>query len=163
MAREESDREDLLREATGLVNRIELRCTWFEDSIVVGFRRNDAVSFFFGQDEVYQFDTSNRLRRGFWQGQLLKSEHGRLVELTRHRTDEQTQLLRLDLSSELAGSHLQRLESRLVMLLASLRAGEIEVVGHVSVGLADVQSLVRAWLEHRPRPIELARAPRVSG
>lgn len=161
MARFESDREDILREATGLVNRIELRCPWFSDSIVVGFRRNAAVSFFFGQDEVYQFDTSSRLRRGFWQGRLLKAERGQLIELTRHRTDSQTQLVRIDMPHEQAQAHLSRLESRLDQLGQSLADGDYEVVGQVAVGQTDVTALVAEWLRQRPAPILLAPTPRV--
>ena len=44
MSRNEADREDLLREATALVNRIELQLEDADESWVVGFRRNDAAS-----------------------------------------------------------------------------------------------------------------------
>ena len=40
MARRESDREDLLREATALVERAELTIEGFDEPIVVGFRRD---------------------------------------------------------------------------------------------------------------------------
>ena len=47
MARQESNREDLLREATALVERVELHVPAFEEPIVVGFRRDGCASFLF--------------------------------------------------------------------------------------------------------------------
>ncbi len=99
MARQEFDREDIMREATGLVDRMEIRCPDCADAVVIGFRRQGTLSLFIGQDEVYQFDTHQALRRGYWQGRLLKAEAGRLIELTRHRTSSATQLLRRELSA----------------------------------------------------------------
>ncbi len=66
MARDESSREDLLREATALVERIELvphatdpliaASDLFDKHIVAGFRRDGALSVFFGEDPVYHFN-----------------------------------------------------------------------------------------------------------
>ena len=74
MARRESDREDLLREATALVERAELTIEGFDEPIVVGFRRDGSASFFFGADPVYQFNTAFELRRAFVVGLLYKAE-----------------------------------------------------------------------------------------
>src|SRR5689334_1384312 len=72
MAREEHQREDLLREATALVERAEIRLPGCEAAIVVGFRRDGAPSFFFGDDFVVQFNPHHELRRGYWNGRLVK-------------------------------------------------------------------------------------------
>ena len=95
MARDESSREDLLREATALVERIELRITApisaahdRDDHVVVGFRANGAASFFFGDDPVYQFNSAGQLRRAYCGGLLFKATHGRLVSLQRVRQAE---------------------------------------------------------------------------
>jgi len=73
MAREEEPREDLLREATALVERVELQIEGFAETIVAGFRRDGAASFYFGQDFVFQFNTANQLRRGYVEGRLFKA------------------------------------------------------------------------------------------
>ena len=65
MARNEADREDLMREAVALTERVELFVPGFEELITIGFRSNGAMSIFVGQDPVYQFDPSGRLRRAF--------------------------------------------------------------------------------------------------
>src|SRR3954468_24098136 len=99
MSRRESDREDLLREATALVERAELNVAGLEESIVIGFRRDGAASFYFGADPVYQFNAVGQLRRGFVAGRLIKAERGRLVALSRERTENEVALVRHELST----------------------------------------------------------------
>src|SRR5688572_18570527 len=65
MARQEQDREDILREATALVERVELLIPEFPEPIVAGFRRDGSASFFFGADPVLQFNAQGKLRRAF--------------------------------------------------------------------------------------------------
>lgn len=100
MSRNESDREDLMREAVALVERAELRVPGFDELITVGFRSNSALSLFIGQDPVYQFDPAGRLRRAFVDGFLFRSQHETLARLERVRTDTATQLHRYDLNAE---------------------------------------------------------------
>ena len=63
MAKQQQDKEDILREATALVNRIELKIpensSW-EDSVFVGFRRDQSISFFSGASQFISltFETS---------------------------------------------------------------------------------------------------------
>ncbi len=83
MDRQQSDREDLLAEATALVERIELVLPGYAEPIVAGFRASDCASLFFGTDPVYQFNSQRQLRRAFVDGLLYKAECGRLVSLTR--------------------------------------------------------------------------------
>ena len=52
MALHEQDREDLLSEATALVQRVELRVEGFAEPVIVGFRRGGEASVFFGADPV---------------------------------------------------------------------------------------------------------------
>lgn len=100
MTRAESDREDLMREAVALTERIEVQCAGFEELITIGFRSHDAISLFIGQNSVYQFDPDARLRRAYVAGDLFRSQHTTLARLTRHRTEEQTVLRRHDLTDE---------------------------------------------------------------
>jgi hypothetical protein len=100
MARQEADREDLIREAVALPERVELRVPGFDDLITIGFRANSAMSVFIGQDPVYQFDPGGRLRRAFVAGFLFRSQHETLARLQRQRTATETHLLRDDLNAE---------------------------------------------------------------
>src|SRR4051812_13576909 len=117
MAREESSREDLLREATALVERIEL----IPDSsgeltgtrIVAGFRRDGALSIFFGDDTVYQFNAASELRRAYCDGKLFKAARGRLAALKRVRTEHELQLVRHDLSETEQATFLAEMANRL--------------------------------------------------
>src|SRR6186713_1143176 len=98
MAREEHDREDLLREATAMVERASLRVGFFAEPVFVGFRRDGSVSFYFGGDPVYQFNAAGELRRAFCDGALYKAVRGELVEMHRERTDAETRLVSRSLS-----------------------------------------------------------------
>src|SRR5215212_3746686 len=123
MAREESSRENLLREATALVERIELspRTTdvsiaaskLLDQSIVAGFRRDGALSIFFGEDPVYQFNAAGELRRAYCNGKLLKATRGQLAALERVRTENEVQLVRHELSREEEAVFLKQMEDRL--------------------------------------------------
>src|SRR6188472_3162282 len=109
MARDESNREDLLREATALVERIELlpqsagaaqSLNLAEgEPVVVGFRADGALSAFFGADPVYQFNAEGELRRAYVSGLLFKAAQGRLISLNRVRTASEVQLVLHALSS----------------------------------------------------------------
>lgn len=155
MARNESDREDLLREATGLVERVELQVDGFHEPIVVGFRRSGCGSIYFGPDPVVQFNSRDELRRGFRDDRLLKAEQGRLVELTRERTDEATFLVRRDLSDQEQHALLDALSDKVARLSAALQADQVQVVGQVPAE-ADVVGRVRRWLGKLVRPWRVA-------
>lgn len=120
--RHETDREDIMREATALHRRASFRLAKlgrdeverrdgaeeycfphgrFSDSfggpVVAGFRRTGAMAIYFDQDPVYQFDVQGRLRRSYRDGLLYRTQGITLAELTRTRTKQQTTLLRRDL------------------------------------------------------------------
>lgn len=157
MARDETDREDLLREATALVERIELCATGSASAfagaaqtehIVAGFRRDGALSIFFGADPVYQFNAAGELRRAYCDGLLYKAERGRLISLERGRTSKEVQLLRRELSHEQQQTFLARMGERVHELMSELNSGALRIVGQVPDG-ADVLGRVRNWLtEH---------------
>src|SRR5690349_3711217 len=100
MVRQESDHEDLLREATALVERVELHVPGFEQPIVVGFRRDGCASFFFGAEAVYQFNSAGELRRGYIDGLLYKADCRRLIGLKRERTEAAVELQRLEFDDD---------------------------------------------------------------
>jgi hypothetical protein len=156
MAREESSREDLLGEATALVERIEIvprapaapapMHPTAETPIVAGFRAEGGLSVFFGEDPVYQFNADGELRRAYCAGTLLKAVRGRLVALTRERAEHRTQLLRHELTDEEHAEFLAGLTVRLQELAASLATSHFDVRGQVPVD-ADVLGRLRSWLE----------------
>src|SRR6184192_244955 len=98
MARVERDREDLLAEATALVERVELEVAGWPGHVVLGFRASGCGSVYFGADEAYQFNTTGELRRAYRDGALYKAERRRLVRLARQRTAEEVQLIRHELN-----------------------------------------------------------------
>ncbi len=159
MAREEQDREDLLRDATAYTHRAEWSVPFCAEPVFVGFRFPGGPSFYFGQDEVYHFNSAAELRRAFLDGKLLKAETGQLVELTRRRADGQVQLIRRVLEAAEAESILGRFREQLQALRLAIQDGLAGLIGQVlpvdSSGVADapegrdasrtVAEMVLAW------------------
>lgn len=160
MAREESDREDLLREAVALVERVELRVADEPEHFTAGYRANGALSLFFGPDPVWQFNAAGELRRGYLAGKLLKADGGRLVEMARERTAEETRLLSRPLALDEQQSVLREAERRIGKLHAALAAGEYEVVGQVPAE-CDVTARLLASLATLQSGFTVAQSPRV--
>ncbi len=156
MAREESPREDLMREATALVERIELlprrrfeflplpKGEGFQ-TIVAGFRADGAMSVFFGEDPVYQFNAAGELRRAYCGKLLLKGVRGRLVSLQRVRSASEVQLVRHELTDVEQNDFLAALKNRLHRLAEMLAAGDCEARRRAPPD-ADVLGHVQAWL-----------------
>jgi hypothetical protein len=165
MARDESSREDLLREATALVERVEVIVTDGmsgapnrDNHVVAGFRSNGSASFFFGDDPVYQFNSSGQLRRAYGGGLLFKAAHGRLVSLQRARQRNEVQLLRRQLTDSEQAAFTDQMRTCLRELAETLDRGRYEVVGQVPTE-TDVLKRVKNWLaEHDGMPI--ATSPR---
>lgn len=158
MARNESNREDLLREATALVERIELvphaTASAVSDNlardvpIVAGFRSDGALSIFFGQDPVYQFNAAGELRRAYCEGLLFKAVRGQLISLDRVRTANEVRLLRIELTDAEQVAFLARMTGDMGELSQLLAANDYEVRGQVPHD-ADVLGRVRQWLANR--------------
>ena len=159
MARDERDREDLLREATALVERAELSIEGRDEPIVVGFRANGAISFFLGVDPVYQFNSDGKLRRAYVGGLLYKAERGQLVALRRERTADAVVLARAELSAKETRSFIQRAGGELDHLRAKLNAKQYRLVGEVPPG-GKVVMRAAAWLEQH-QSLEIASLPNV--
>jgi len=159
MAREIHEREDLLRDATALTRRVQLR---IEDApvsqdVFAGFRTGQALSLYFGSDPAYHFDSSARLRRAYVDDRLIKAEKGRLVSLTR-QTDS-SQLLRHDFSEQEQTRFGETLQHRLVELAEALRNNRYRIVGEVSEDGTVVAQLGQ-WLEGF-RQMRFADSPNV--
>jgi hypothetical protein len=159
MARREIDKEDLLREATALVTRIELAPTdaGAGTQMVVGFRQSGAASVFIGSEPVYHFNAADELRRAYCDELLYKAEGGRLVSLRRERKAGEVQLLRHELSDAEQCAFVERMRCELHNFSAALEAGAYRVVGQVPED-GDVLERVRRWLA-RLGDITIAASP----
>ena len=158
MSRRETDREDLLREATALVERVEIRVPGEDEPVVAGFRRDGSLSVFFGPDPVYQFNSAGELRRAYVGGLLYKAEQGRLVELRRERSEREVALVRRELDAEETAALLEAARSRLAELAGALSRGEVQVVGQAPADM-DVVGRIRKWLGAIPPLLPVAKTP----
>ena len=131
MARHESDREDLMAEATALVRRVELAVPGEDLPVVAGVRNSALLSIYFGSDPVYHFDERNRLRRAFAGGRLYRTQGNALAELTRVRTPQATELRRHDLDGPSLDEFVDRMKQRLRRLHDALAQGTAAVLRQV--------------------------------
>jgi hypothetical protein len=158
MSRSESDREDLLREATALVERVELTIPGYGEPIVVGFRRDGSASFFFGADPVYQFNAAGELRRAFADGLLYKAEAGRLVSLRRERSATETALIRHELTPDETDALLATLTQHFAHLRSALESHAHQLLREVPPN-SNLPPRILTWLQRLPLPPPLAPAP----
>ena len=123
MARQESDKEDLIRDATALVERAEIFCEGWSTIITIGFFRDSRCSIYFDQDPFYQYDANGLLRRAFENGFLYRSLGSRLAQIDRRRStseDSETSSVVLH-RTDLTVAELQRFRERMTIHVARLR------------------------------------------
>lgn len=128
MAINEDDREDLLREAVALVPRAELHVHGLPELLTAGFRSNGMLSLYFGQDPMYQFDQSGRLRRAFEGGLLFRTAGATLSRLQRVRSEDTVTLLRHDLHPQELTEFRSRMQQQLATLQTALENESVTVV-----------------------------------
>ncbi|WP_425615996.1 hypothetical protein NA78x_005934 [Anatilimnocola sp. NA78] len=158
MARNESDREDLLREATALVERAEYLLPREIEPVVAGFRRDGSFSLFFGGERVVQFNSAAQLRRGYFHGRLLKADKGRLVWMTRERTSEAVVLLSQPATSEETATLLRQAAELVDCFSVHLQEQTFTLVGQVPAE-GNIAERIIAWAAAMPRPVQVAAAP----
>ncbi|TWU09640.1 hypothetical protein CA54_48820 [Symmachiella macrocystis] len=122
MAVHESDREDLMKEATALRRRCELSLPDDDNTVIAGFHEDGRFSLFFGADPAFHFDDVGRLRRGFCCGDLYRTQGKTLARLTRHREAGKSHLLRHDLTPEELATFLGTMDQRLIHLQDCLQS-----------------------------------------
>lgn len=128
MARNESDREDLMAEAVSLIRRIEYTLATDRSLIVAGFNALGWLFVYVGHDVMYRFDEECRLRRAFVDGLLYRTEGSSLSSLDRRRTvDPQnpdaapiTTLVRRTLSSDELSEFRQRMVDEIGTVLETI-------------------------------------------
>jgi hypothetical protein len=154
----EQDREDLLRDATALVERIELALTGSKEHVVIGFRKSGAASVYIGQDPVYHFNAAGELRRAFAEGRLYKAENGRLISMQRRRSEGVVALVGHELSDAESQVFLATMCGGLDLLRGAVEAGSATVTGQFPQS-RDLLGRVSAWLAQIPRPPRIATRP----
>jgi hypothetical protein len=158
MSRQEHEREDLLREATALLQRAELRVEPFPEPVVAGFRHGGAFSVYFGGDPVYQFNTAGQLRRAFVDGLLYKAEQGWLVALRREHNDQETLLVRHLLDAREQSALLQDAQQALTTLATALQQHRFTLLGQIPED-GDIVTSIQFALAALPEPLEVAQRP----
>jgi hypothetical protein len=148
LARNESDREDLIREAQGLPDRAEWQVPGEPEPVVTGVKRNGSLCLYLGSDPVYQFDPEGRLRRAYVDGYLYRTQGHTLARIHRERSETETALVRYDLNDgELLG-FLRTMTARLQTLSDALAAGRATLLRSVeqdsTAGLPDFAALIAA-------------------
>ncbi len=157
MARHERDREDLMSEATALVERIELE-TNDHRSVIIGFRSSGCGSVFFGSDPVYQFNRRGELRRAYHDGQLFKAQLRQFVSLDRQRTPHGVHLVRHDLTADETAAFLDTMCGTLNALAKSIVRKQHRVLCQVPRD-ADLLRRVSAWLDEIATQPTIADSP----
>ena len=161
MANQPQDREDLLREATALVERAEFSVAGSNEPAVVGFRRDGSASIFLGVDPVFQFNRRDELRRAYRQGYLFKAECGRLVRLQRNPTATAIEMVRHMLSDDEQTAFLDDLVHRMTELRLEIGASNWTLIGKIPETV-DVMTRIQTWLDQLALPPAIAAAPRLS-
>lgn len=161
MARHENDRENLLAEATALVERAELLPAGEAEPVTAGFRRDGSASVYFGADPAYHFNTAGELRRAFYHGTLHKAERRKLVSLKRRRMAEEVQLVRHELTVEETSAFHDELGQRITRLRSVLAHGDWQLAGQVPAS-SDVVGRIQRWLDGLVLPPAIATSPRAS-
>ena len=155
-------REDLMAEAVALTERIELRIPGRNQPIVIGFRSNGCGCAYFGEQPVFQFNSHNQLRRGYWRDLMLKAQNGGLASLEKKRQDGEMQLLMRVLSGEETAAFLSIWRQGRAAILAAMEQGECQVLRQVPDD-ADLPGRIRRWLESRElENVVIAAAPNVA-
>lgn len=134
MARIETDREDLMREATALRQRAEWEVPTEPEPVVTGFKSDGSLSVYLGQDPVYQFAPSGQLRRAFVSGFLYRTQGDTLARIHRERTDTESTLVRHDLTAAELEDFRSSMRERLNHLHERLRDSSARVVRQVPDG-----------------------------
>ncbi len=137
MARAERDREDLIAEATGLSPRAEVLPRGQSVPIVAGFGKRGELRLYFSPDHMLQFDAEGGLRRGFWEGHLIRTHGDHVVVLTRNRSAGSTELRRRRMTAAEEVELVDRSQRLLGALLNALEGGTVEIPRVVGAARGD--------------------------
>lgn len=165
MAKHKADREDLIREGTGMP--VRGRMLIGQNEIVLGFRQRDVFSLYWNQDPVFQFDEQQQLRRVFYDATRYKSRERRLIRLVQPTDHTNASISRLRFAEENVSAAeeaeiLQRLDDCLQQIYEALIASEdVDQTGLECVGMevGKFRTRVLQWISRLPRPLRIAEQP----
>jgi len=123
--------EDLLADATALVERAKLELPTMNDPFVFGFRTNGALSLFFEDAAAYHFNRRNELRRIFLCGKRYKAQEGQLLSVDRIPQTRGVRLQSAVLDPEQTKKMLCRMNQRLDALDSLFAAGRYRIIGQI--------------------------------
>lgn len=161
MAREEHHREDLFRESTALVRRVELKCNNEVAPIVAGFRAGSQASFFFAEEFALHFNANGELRRAYVGGLLIKAVDGRLHGMRRERFADELVLRSAPLTADEETDFLRTVRQRFAALAQSIDVGDCRTLRSIPEG-ADVVGEVRRWLEKNGQSFGISIRPHIT-
>ncbi len=149
MAKDAHDREDLLRDASAFTSRIEFAVDEPNNrssNVFCGFRDNGALSVFWGQDTVLQFNTSGELRRAFWREQMVAT-YKHEPHWLKSDGNGRVRLRRIVFTAE-EKNQFAKVATEVLAELSDLIAGDPVVVGQVPED-ANLKAQIHDWLrEH---------------
>jgi hypothetical protein len=96
----------------------------------------------------------------FIAGRLIKAERGRLIALTREKSEHEIALVRHELAAEETAELVAEWGRRCERLRNAFHAGVYSVRAEVPAG-ANVDRRVLAWLKSQPAAVGIAAAPNV--
>ncbi|VAX42535.1 hypothetical protein MNBD_PLANCTO02-856 [hydrothermal vent metagenome] len=158
MARNESDREDLMKEATALIRRIEFCVADNPQQIVAGFRKTGGLSLYFEADPVYHVDEMMRLRRAYVDGYLYRTQGTTLAQLNRQRTKTTTTLHRYDLGEEECQAFCKQVATNIQNLFNSLQKNDVQIHQQIPEDVPLLDELKEALQKILEEGIQLAPA-----
>jgi len=147
MARHETDREDLFAEAAALVRKIE----GGQPMALVGFRADGTLVAYFGPEQMFQLDAAGRLRRAFHAGCLYRPQGDTFARLTRQRADDETTLVRHDLTPAELADFRQVLLTQIGALEQSLIRRTFVVTRRTPADDHEVETAIVERLQHARR------------
>ncbi len=158
MARDEHQRENLLRDAVAMVERIEWQAP-DEREVVLGFRQQGGLSVYLDQDPVYHFTSDRQLRRAFIDDCLLKAVDHQLVAMRRRRVDGEVQLISQPLGEDRTQRFFADMHAAFASLLDDLKHNRLQLVGQVPADAA-IEARCADWLAHLvAQPCLIAASP----
>ena len=144
--------EDLLTEATALVERAKIVIPDQPDPVVFGFRQNGAVSLFFGPEIAYHFNKYNQLRRVFMLGVRYKAAEGQLVRIDRVPNVPNVRLQITPVKPAQVETIFSLLDHQLSRIKTRLGAAKYRLIGQVSLNgkiVERLQDCIPELLHHR--------------
>ncbi|MAI69693.1 MAG: hypothetical protein CMM01_02105 [Rhodopirellula sp.] len=158
MAKQEQDREDLLRDGKQMLLRAE--CVIDDVVVVIGFRSQGQVSVYVGPDPVFQFNSSVELRRVFFNGKRYAAIQGRLCELMRSESSDRVRFSPQAILTNVETEIMANLDSELARIQIAIESPETHW-GLAGGEFLDFQSQLSEWLAIVLDNVKIAETPNV--